>query len=200
MLNDKNIRLATVADGEAILAIYAPFIRETVFTFEYEVPSVLEFRDRIADIIKQYPWLVCEINGKIVGYAYASKFSERRAYDWSADASIYIHPDFHRQKIASALYYALFEILKLQGYYNVYVGITSANIISDRFHESFGFKPVGTYRHVGFKLGKWYDVKWAGLTLIEPSGSPQEPKTIHTIKNTLEYQDIISKALHIIKE
>lgn len=194
----KNIRLATEADCDAILQIYAPFIRNTVVTFEYDVPSAEEFRARIAGVTRQCPWLVCEINGTIAGYAYASKYNERRAYDWSADASIYVHPGFHRMKIASALYFTLFELLKLQGYYNVYAAITSSNTISIRFHEALGFKTVAVFRHVGFKAGAWHDVTWLELTLIEPTGAPRTPKTIHEIKHTPEFNVIITKALQMI--
>jgi phosphinothricin acetyltransferase len=200
MLKNRTIRLATEADCAAILDIYAPFIRNTVVTFEYDVPSLTDFRVRLANIIKQYPWLVCEIDGKIVGYAYASRYSERRAYDWSTDASVYVHPDFQRHKIASALYDALFEILKIQGYYNVYAVITAANNTSQLFHEAFGFIPVGIFHHVGFKAGRWLDVKWMELTLNEPSDTPIDPKTVHEIKHYPEFAMVINKAVRMIRE
>lgn len=195
MITDKKIRLVAQSDSAALLDIYAPFIKNTVITFEYEVPTVSQFTTRMANIQKKYPWLVCEINGKIVGYAYASPFIERTAYDWSVDASVYIHPDYHRKKIATALYGCLFELLKLQGFYNVYAGITTSNKRSIAFHESFGFKPVGIYHNVGYKFNQWHDVEWLALTITEHTGLPQKPRSIDDIKVTPEFDLAISKAL-----
>ncbi len=200
MIINKKIRLATESDSASMLEIYAPFVRATVITFEYEVPTVSEFSTRISNILKKYPWLVCEINDTVVGYAYASKFSERPAYDWSVDSSVYIHPSYHRKKIASALYNCLFELLKLQGFYNVYAGVTLSNKKSESFHESFGFKPVGIYHNVGYKFGQWHDVKWFELTIKEHIISPKRPKTIDEIQGTKEFESIISKGLQIIQE
>ena len=165
----KIIRLATPADSAAILSIYAPFITNTVITFEYDVPSVMDFRQRISSILQKYPWLVCEIDGAIAGYAYASAFHQRAAYNWSVDLSIYIHPLYHGKKIAQALYSALLEMLRLQGYCNAYAGITLPNLKSERLHRSFGFTPVGVYRNVGYKMGQWHDVQWLELKIQDLS-------------------------------
>lgn len=110
---DKLIRLATIEDGAEILGIYKPFITDTTITFEYEVPSLEEFKDRMENIQSIYPWFVCEIDNKVVGYAYASKFNERAAYDWSVDFSIYISPEYQRRNIGKALYDALLKTLKI---------------------------------------------------------------------------------------
>ena len=163
MVINKKIRLATDDDSVPILEIYEPFIRDTIITFENEVPTITEFRKRISDIQKRYPWLVCEISGNIVGYAYASQFNDRAAYDWSTDFSIYINPEYQRKNIGKALYFCLSELLKLQGYCNAYAGVTLPNINSESLHQSFGFKSIGVYQNAGYKLGNWYDVKWFGL-------------------------------------
>jgi phosphinothricin acetyltransferase len=199
MKSDIKIRLASEADTTALLDIYAPFVKNTVITFEYDVPTDIQFSARIATITKKYPWLVCEIHDRIVGYAYAAAFHERSAYDWSVDASVYIHPDYHRKRIGAALYECLFQLLKLQGFYNVYAIITGANKNSLDFHQSLGFKPVGLYRNVGYKFNQWQDVQWLVLTIKDHSQPPEKPKSIDDIKDTPEFNSVVSKALEIIQ-
>jgi L-amino acid N-acyltransferase YncA len=194
MLKDIKIRLATEDDFASILQIYAPFITDTVITFECQVPTEEEFSRRITNIQKKYPWLVCEIHNNIVGYAYASSFNEREAYDWSADFSVYINPQYHRKNIGKALYFSLIELLKLQGYCNIYAGVALPNIKSESLHESFRFKTIGLYHNVGYKLDNWHDVKWYGLKIKEHSQSPVKPKSINEINNTNEFKTIIEKA------
>jgi len=198
MLKNTRIRLADERDYASILQIYTPFITDTVITFEYKVPTIDEFGKRIIDVQKKYPWLVCEIKGEIVGYAYASCFNEREAYDWSVDFSVYINPQFHRKKIGKALYFSLFQLLKLQGYYNCYAGVTLPNIKSESLHQSFGFKKIGIYKNVGYKFGSWYDVKWYELKIKEHIKSPIKPKSIEEINNTIEFSEIIEKAEQMI--
>lgn len=200
MSMNKKIRLAVENDSASILEIYAPFITGTVITFECDVPIVTEFGKRITNIEKKYPWLICEINGNAAGYAYASQFNERAAYDWSVDFSVYIKPEYHRKKIGKALYFALFELLKVQGYYNAYAGITLPNIKSEGFHQSFGFRSVGVYKNAGYKFGSWHDVKWFELKIQDYSQTPATPKSINEINNTPEFNTIIQKAEQIIKD
>lgn len=197
---NKKIRLATEADSAQILEIYKPFIMDTVITFEYDVPSLVDFTKRINNIQKKYPWLVCEIDGNIVGYAYASPFHERAAYDWSVDFSIYINPKYHGKRIGKALYFALVEVLKLQGYCNAYALVTLPNVKSEGIHESFGFKSVGVCKKVGYKLGEWRDVKWFELELQKHSKVPPVLKIINEISNTIEFNKIIEEAEQIIIE
>ncbi len=199
MLKDIKIRLATIEDSDSLLAIYAPYIANTAITFEYQIPSKMEFRERVANIRKEYPWLVCEINNQIVGYAYASRFREREAYKWSVSLSIYINQNYHGKGIGKALYYALLELLKLQGYYNAYVTITLPNIKSESFHEAIGFKEIGVYHKAGYKLGAWHDIKGYELKINEHIQSPVEPKSINEISNTGEFKAIIEKAEQMIK-
>jgi phosphinothricin acetyltransferase len=155
-----NIRGATAADSKAILDIYAPYITDTAITFETEVPAVSEFTSRVETIIKNYPYLVCEADGKIIGYAYATKHRERAAYKYSADVSIYIKSEYHGRGIGRKLYSDLFESLKNYKIYTAIAGITLPNEKSLALHKSFGFKEVGVYHNVGYKFGKWLDVIW----------------------------------------
>ena len=200
METNKKIRIATEADSASILEIYAPFIMDTIITFEYEVPTLAEFAKRMTNIHKKYPWLLCEINGNIVGYAYASKFNERAAYDWSVDFSIYINPKYHGKNIGKSLYFSLSQLIKLQGYYNAYAGVTLPNIKSEGLHQSFGFKPIGVYQNVGYKFGNWYDVKLFGLKINEYPKSPIKPKNIDEINDTPEFNAIIAKAEQMIAD
>jgi L-amino acid N-acyltransferase YncA len=193
------IRLASVADSAAMAEIYAPYVRNTVVSFEYEPPTAATFGERIANILQKYPWLVCEIESRIAGYAYASQYSERAAYNWSVDSAVYVHPDFQRRGIASALYHALFELLRFQGFYNVYAGVTSSNVPSESFHRSLGFQPVGRYRNVGYKLERWHDVTWWQLQLAEHPTSPAKPKTIAAVEATPEFTAIIFQTAAIIR-
>jgi L-amino acid N-acyltransferase YncA len=169
------IRLATPADAEGILRIYAPYIEQTSYTFETETPSIKDFSKRISDYLLNWPWLVCESNGLIAGYAYASKYRERTGYQWCCECSVYIDNDFHRSGIARALYAALFEILTRQGYRNVYAVINLPNEKSVSFHENCGFTWFATYDNVGYKLGKWKNVGWWKLTLNAYDMEPTPP-------------------------
>jgi len=169
------IRLATSTDSEGILEIYAPYIINTSFTFEVEVPSQLDFQKRISDYLINWPWLVCEIDGVIAGYAYGSKHRERTAYQWCVESSIYVHDDFLKHKIGKALYEALIEIFKRQGYRNIYAVINLPNDRSVKFHENCGFKYFATYEKVGYKLGKWKNVGWWQLIINEYTMEPEPP-------------------------
>lgn len=176
------IRLATPDDAAGILAIYAPYIENTSFTFETEVPAVGEFAERIRTYLLTWPWLVCETNGKITGYAYATRHRERTAYQWCTESSIYIHDDFQKAGIGKALYTALFEILKKQGFRNVYAVINLPNEKSVAFHERLGFHYFATYEHVGYKLGKWKNVGWWRLIVNEFGNEPTAPVKFSTLQ------------------
>lgn len=134
-------------------------------------------KQRILKIVSTYPWLVCTIDERVIGYAYASPFHTRAAYRWSVETSIYIHPDFHRLGVGRGLYTSLFKILVAQGIVNAYAAITLPNPGSIRLHESMGFEVVGVYKAVGFKLGRWHDVGWWHLDL-QPHKVPPEPPVV----------------------
>ncbi|HTB26699.1 MAG TPA: GNAT family N-acetyltransferase, partial [Puia sp.] len=139
MADTFTIRLVTENDAKLVLEIYKPYILDTIITFEYEVPTLEEFIRRIKTVSSEYPWLVCLLGNKIVGYAYAGRHRDRTAYQWSVDAAVYLSPAVHRKGIARILYESLFSILRLQGYYNVYAGISLPNEKSTGFHKAMGF-------------------------------------------------------------
>jgi L-amino acid N-acyltransferase YncA len=170
-----HIRTATTGDCNEMLEMYAPYILNTSLTFETEVPAEKDFCKRITSYLQRWPWIVCEIDGNVAGYAYASRHRERTAYQWSVESSVYIGERFHRRRIATALYKALFEVLKWQGFRNVYAGINLPNEPSVLFHESCGFEWFASYKNVGYKLGRWKTVGWWQLQLNDYSEDPAAP-------------------------
>jgi phosphinothricin acetyltransferase len=167
------IRLATNADAEAIARIYEPIVAGTAISFEVDPPSPLEIEQRIRETLAFAPWLVeASDGGAVRGYAYASRHRERAAYRWSVDVTVYVHPDHRRQGVGRALYSALFDLLRLQGFHAAHAGITLPNASSVALHESLGFRPIGVYPAVGYKLGAWRDVGWWQLVLRDRTGEP----------------------------
>ena len=154
------IRPATEKDVPEILSIYAPYIENSTATFEYDVPCLKTFTQRFLDITAQYPWLVWEEAGKILGYAYASAPYTRAAYAWCAEPSIYLHPDAKGRGIGTKLYTALEEILELQGYHVLYALVTEENTESIAFHEKFSYKKQAFFPDCGWKFGRWLGVFW----------------------------------------
>jgi len=169
------IRLAIPSDAPAILGIYGPFILNTSFTFETEVPGSEIFAKRIMSYLADWPWLVCEIGGELAGYAYATRHRERAAYQWCVESSVYVRDNYGQKGVAGALYAALFDILTFQGCRNVYAGITLPNDKSVAFHKKFGFTPFAEYKNVGYKLGRWSTVSWWQLRIGEYSDNPAAP-------------------------
>jgi L-amino acid N-acyltransferase YncA len=172
------IRLATGQDAAQIADIYAPIVTETVISFEVQPPTAGEMRQRIENTLERFPWLVYERRGRVAGYAYAGEHSPRAAYRWSVAVSAYVHEGERRTGVGRALYTSLFAALVSQGFYNAYAGITLPNPASVGLHEALGFRPVGVYRGVGYKLGAWHDVGWWQLSLQERVASPQPPVTL----------------------
>jgi L-amino acid N-acyltransferase YncA len=183
----QTIRLAAESDAKQIQGIYAPFCSHTPVSFELTPPSVDEMRLRIAKILAEFPWLVCENRGEILGYVYASRHRERPAYQWSVDATVYIDAQHRRKGIGRALYTSLFEVLRLQGLYHAYAGITLPNSGSVGLHEAMGFQPVGVYRAVGFKGGAWHDVGWWQLELQPLVSTPVSPKSFQQVRKAPQW-------------
>ena len=154
------IRQAAVGDAAALLDIYAPYIRDTVITFEYDVPTAEEFAARIGETAALHPYLVCERDGRPVGYAYAHRIRERAAYDWAAELSIYLAPEAQGQGVGTALYQCLTDLLVLQQMRVLYGCVTLPNGKSQKLHEKLGFAPVGVWHGAGWKFGRWHDVGW----------------------------------------
>jgi phosphinothricin acetyltransferase len=154
------IRIATEADVPAILAIYAPYVENTTVSFEYDVPCRKEFMQRFYTITEQFPWLVWEENGEILGYAYAAPPYARAAYSWCAEPSVYLKPTARGRGIGRMLYAALEEILKIQGYQVLYALITQENDPSLAFHQKLGYEIKVLFPDCGFKFGRWLGVYW----------------------------------------
>lgn len=192
------IRFVLEEDTIDVLKIYEPYIRDTAVTFECEVPSVDEFCDRIKGISAVYPYPVCLIDGKIAGYAYANKHRERAAYRWNAELSVYIDQSYQRLGIGKALYTCLIEILSLQNIQNVYGGVTSPNLNSEKLHEFFGFKKLGTYHNTGCKFHRWYDVTWFEKAIGSHEPEPKAFLPVREIDESVIYE-IMDKCSGMIK-
>ena len=182
-MNDFQMRFVRpdARDVADILAIYAPFVRETAVTFEYGVPSLEEFTLRVEGLSVEYPYLVCEMDGKIAAYAYASRYMERAAYAWGVQVSVYAAPGARGRGIARALYGSLFAMLEKLGYCNAYALITVPNDRSVRFHESFGFVPAGLHHKCGYKLGAWHDVAWMEKNFGAYADTPEQPLPVASL-------------------
>ncbi len=161
------IRPVSTADAEALLAIYAPYVEETAVTFECQVPSIEEFTSRIRNVLVRYPYLVAVDGDEIVGYAYASTFKNRAAYDWAVEVSIYVKKGHHGKGIGRLLYTVLEEILRQQNIVNLYACIASTKMEDEyltrdsiHFHEHMGYQIIGEFRQCGFKCNRWYDMVW----------------------------------------
>jgi phosphinothricin acetyltransferase len=154
------VRVAREGDAPALLAIYRPFVEQTAVSFETVAPSLDDFAARLAKALSGWQWLVAERDGRCIGYSYGSSHRERAAYRWSAEVSAYVHPDHQRRGIGRTLYLKLFDDLADKGYCNAYAGITLPNDASVALHRGVGFEPIGVFKAVGRKFGRWHDVGW----------------------------------------
>lgn len=191
MEQEITIRVATPDDAPALLELYAPYVTQTAITFEYEVPTVEEFRSRIAHTLERYPYLVAEMDGTPVGYAYVSTFKDRPAYDWSVETSIYVGMEYKRMGIGRKLYEELERILKRQGILNVNACIAyprqedeHLTMDSVHFHERLGYQMVGCFHDSGYKFERWYDMVWMEKMIGEHV--TEQPQIIPFAKITIE--------------
>ena len=169
---DYKIRTVQLSDAEAILKVYAPFITDTCISFEYVVPSMEEFSQRIASISAEYPYIVLEEDGEIVGYAYSHRYLERVAYSWDVEVTIYLAPKVQGKGLGVILYDALEKLMTLQNIKNLYSCITGDNIHSIEMHRSMGYELIGTFPKAGFKLDRWLDVVWMAKAIGEKENAP----------------------------
>lgn len=174
------LRFASPADAEALLAVYAGYI-DTPVTFECTLPTAEEFRRRIEDTARDYPYLVCEISGRVAGYAYAHRHMAREAYQWNAELSVYLDRSFHALGLGTRMYTALMDILRLQGVRNVFGCVTLPNDKSVGLHESLGFVRVGTYSMAGYKCDAWRDVCWYQKQIGEYTAPPAPFRSIREL-------------------
>lgn len=182
------IRIAKPEDAEELLKIYAPYVKHTAITFEYEVPSVEAFRSRIERILKKYPYLVAERNGRLMGYAYAGTFNERAASDRSVETAIYIREDATKDGVGRMLYEALEKILCKQHILNLnaciaYVETEDPYLTKNsvQFHEHMGYHFVGRFHKCGYKFGRWYDLVWMEKHIGEYTSNPKDVRWFEEI-------------------
>lgn len=162
------IRAVLLSDAERLSNIYAYYVTNTAVTFEYDVPDSSEFKKRISKTIEEYPYLVAEYDGKVVGYAYAGAFHARAAYLWAAEVSIYVDNEYRRSGVGRLLYEKLESILKEMGITNLYACIAAPETDDEylthdsiNFHEKMGYTVIGEFHSCGYKFGRWYNMVWA---------------------------------------
>lgn len=180
--HDIHIRVASVDDAEALLAIYAPYVVKTAITFEYEVPSLDEFRGRICHTLQKYPYLVAEEKGKILGYAYVGPFHDRAAYDWAVETSIYVDENLRRSGVGGKLNRALEAVCKAMGILNMEACIGVPEVEdehltrnSEEYHTHIGYRLVGEFYKCGYKFGRWYNMVWMEKLIGEHKDEMQSP-------------------------
>lgn len=162
------IRDATVNDIESLLKVYAPYVENTAVSFEYDVPSIDEFKNRFEKITKKYPYILAEdSNGNVLGYAYYNEFKAREAYRYSVETTIYLAKEVCEKGLGRRLYTTLENIAKKQNITNMNACIATCETEDEHltnrsyfFHEKMGYKLVGTFHNSGYKFDKWYDMVW----------------------------------------
>lgn len=170
------VRSATVADAAACVEIYRPYVLDTAITFETEVPTLEQMAARIAGAQVIHEWLVLEVDGDIIGYAYAQQLNPRAAYRWAVEASVYLAMDRRRSGGGRLLYTDLLSRLRERGFRRAFGLITQPNDASNALHAAFGFRPAGLLTRVGFKLDAWHDVQWWQLDLVAPEDEGEPPR------------------------
>ncbi len=188
-MSDIIIRAATIADALDILKIYGYYVEKTAVSFEYTVPSVLEFSKRIENTLSKYPYLVAVYEGQIIGYCYVSPFKTRAAYEYSVETTIYLDKDKKGRGIGKALYKKLEEVLALQGILTMDYCIAVISIEdpyltngSEYFHEKMGYTKVAHFPKCGYKFNRWYDMIWMEKHIGEHIDNPPKIKTFYEIK------------------
>lgn len=193
------IRLAHAGDAEALAEIYAPFVTARATSFEEAAPSGADMRARVFETLTRMPFLVCDRDGSVLGYAYGSRHRDRASYRFSVDVGVYVHESAHRRGIGRALYTSLLGMLAWQGYCAAHAGITLPNAASVGLHEAFDFRVVGVYPKVGFKLGAWHDVGWYQRELRDRTVPPGEPRSMADLLQNPEWQAQLDAGLPLLR-
>ncbi|MGN0304966.1 MAG: GNAT family N-acetyltransferase [Lachnospiraceae bacterium] len=176
---DRKIRIAVKEDAKELLALYTPYVEQTAITFEYEAPTLDEFEKRIEQTLKKFPYLVAQQDGQLVGYAYASPFKSRPAYDWAVETTIYIRQDQKKTGLGKELYQALENLLAQQHILNLYACIAYPTVEDEyltwdsvHFHQRLGYRLVGEFYQCGYKFGRWYNMVWMEKHLGNHEANP----------------------------
>lgn len=179
-MSEVEIRIASLRDAKALLHIYEYYVKNTAISFEYEVPTIEEFKRRMTNTLKKYPYLTAVKDNEILGYAYAGPFVGRAAYDWSAELTIYLAPKKRKQGIGKKLYKALEEALAESGIQNLYACIGYPEVPDEyltknsaEFHEHLGYTKAGQFHKCGYKFGRWYDMIWMEKLIGDHRAAPQ---------------------------
>lgn len=196
---DALIRQAGAGDADAVAGIYRPFVEASATSFEAVPPDAGGMARRITDTVPTHPWLVCELEGRVAGYAYAGKHRARTAYQWSVETSAYVDPAYHRRGVGRALYTSLLAVLRAQGFVNAYAGITLPNPASVAFHESMGFRPVGVFRGIGHKFGAWHDVGWWALELAPRDAPPRDPLSLEQVVGSEAWTSAMEAGVELLR-
>jgi len=193
------IRIAREADAGAMLAIYAPYVRDTAISFETEPPSEEEFRQRVRSALEVGVWLLCEAGGGVIGYAYAGRFHARRAYQWTVEVTAYVRRDHHRRGVGLGLYTSLLDCLVLQGFRSAVGVIALPNPGSVGLHERMGFQRAALLPAVGYKHGRWHDVGWWQRALGEHDPSPAPPRPLAEMVGSVEYRRALEAGVALVR-
>lgn len=191
------LRMAREADLPAMLNIYAPAVRDTVVSFEYEPPDILEFQLRFQRVTSRFPWVAAEVDGQVAGYAYADAPFSRAAYQWNADFAVYISPDARSAGLGTAFSLALMKLLTLLGYSRLYAVVVASNTPCLQMLARLGFEQEGCMVRSGFKFGSWHDVLWLGKELARLSDSPAPPRLISTLPSSQVDECLYGVADHL---
>jgi L-amino acid N-acyltransferase YncA len=183
------LRLATPADGEAVAAIYAPYVAETAISFEQVPPTGQVMAERIAKVLERGPCIVAEVDGIVRAYAYAGRFRDRAAYDWTCESTVYVDRSLHRSGLGRATMEAVLRVVRLQGFRLVVAGVTPPNPGSIGLHRALGFQEVGTFESVGWKSGRWWDVGFYALELF-PAVDGAVPAPIRLLPDLLGTREL----------
>lgn len=184
------IRCARPGDAARLAEIYAPYVRETAITFEYDVPTADEFRGRMEETLKRYPFLVAEVAGKIAGYAYLGPFKERAAYDWCAETSIYVDGTLRRRGLGRLLYESIEDAAREMGLINLnacigFPPVEDEHLTRDsvEFHERLGYRWVGQFHNCGYKFGRWYDMVWMEKDIADHPAHPEPVRPFPEVRD-----------------
>ncbi len=194
------IRLACTKDAHRLLKIYAPYVTDTAVTFEYQVPRLSEFEERITHTLERFPYLLAVSGKEALGYAYASPFHSRAAYAWAAEASIYVNQSDRQMGIGKRLYQALEQLLLLQNILNLNACIACPKKEDEyltrdslSFHRKMGFRTVGHFHRCGYKFGRWYDMVWMEKSLGPHPSAPKEAKSFPEVRGRAEKLRLFSE-------
>ena len=187
------IRPAQASDGAAVAAVYAPYVHDTPVSFEVEPPTAAAMTERISGTLSTHPWLVAERHGVVVGFAYAGKHSQRAAYRWTVDVTVYVGDGERRTGVGHQLYRVLLTTLRLQGFRSAFAEIVLPNPGSVRLHEAAGFRHIGIHNDIGHKLGRWHDIGYWRLGLTDGVTPPDETIPFASFRHTPAFGELLAQ-------